>query len=222
MNSEDQNQERNNFTFFHEISHHLIRNDDELYSFLDSCVTDNESFDRLIEVAANIGAAEFLVPSQLVRDFIHANEFSMSLLPKLDEVLPASKPAIAIQLAQCATHQCIVGVCARKAFQKSEIGQLELVSAPISSTLPIYFEYCSSSPSCKYSIKKNSVVPATHTIGAVFESKTALNTQDFVPFGNKTRWKVDCDAIYYKGKVYVAFNLTPPFKKNPYQLHLFP
>jgi len=100
-----------NFSYFHEISHHLIRNDGELYGFLNDLTYRNEDFDNLIDRFANIGAAEFLIPSEDMFSELRTRSFSIQLLPELDQKFPASKPAIAIQLAQCAPHRCFVLVC---------------------------------------------------------------------------------------------------------------
>lgn len=101
-------QERVNFSYFHEVSHHLVRHDRELYSFINDYYSSDKELELTIEAYCNMGAAEFLVPASDVRAAIKAKGFSVQLLPQLDQDYPASKPAIAIQLAECASHKCIV------------------------------------------------------------------------------------------------------------------
>src|SRR6185295_12498409 len=70
--------DRLNFTFYHEVSHHLIRQDDELYSFLDQYAPGDKAFKTTLEAFCNIGAAEFLIPSQDVRNIIATEGFSVT------------------------------------------------------------------------------------------------------------------------------------------------
>lgn len=83
--------------------------DGELYGFLDD--HSPQDLHPTLERFCHMGAAEFLVPSVEIRKIIDEQGFSIVLIRDLDEKFPASKPAIAIQLTQCASHQCIVMVC---------------------------------------------------------------------------------------------------------------
>ncbi len=62
--------DRLNFTFFHEITHHLVREDDELYSFLHEYTPQDQDFKAALEHYCNIGAAEFLIPDEDVHKAI--------------------------------------------------------------------------------------------------------------------------------------------------------
>ena len=65
INSRVQNKERKQFTRFHEVTHHLINEDEELISMLHDATWDqNGEYERQVERLCNIGAAEFFDASQ--------------------------------------------------------------------------------------------------------------------------------------------------------------
>lgn len=203
--------DRLNFTFFHEISHHLIRQDDELYSFLHEYASAKEDhFDHTLERYCNVGAAEFLIPVSDVQRAIREQGFSIKLIEHLEPLYPASKPAIAIQLAQCATHRCFVVVC--------EWGVMPQVSAPQASLLSLardnpqlYVLYASSSPSAKYPIGRFVSVPNDHVIALAYQSQGTVKGKAPILFRSGNRnWTCECEAFYYRGKIYAVFNASPP------------
>jgi Zn-dependent peptidase ImmA (M78 family) len=204
--------ERLNFTYFHEVSHHLIRSDDELYSFFDELAAQNEDLYSLKERFANIGAAEFLLPSSEVREFISKRSFSISLIKELDQSYPASKPAIAIQLARYASHKCIVVICHFGVLPGKLGGQTNLPTLDnTEANNTFYVQYSASSPSNKYSIAKYAHVPRNHFLWGVYEQKLDITKgQALIPFRKQMEWKTDCEGMYYKGKVYAVFNIEKP------------
>ncbi len=211
--------ERRNFTFFHEISHHLLRTDDALYSFLHEYgSTNDQHFDTMIEQYCNMIAAEFLIPANTIRELINQKGFSIGLIEYLESFCPASKPAIAIQLAQCATHQCFVVVCEWGEPPQKQTSQTAFVS--FAKNKPqLYVLYAARSPSAKYPIGRFSPVPSDHVITLAY--KTQSMVKDVAPIlfrGGSRQWKCECEAFYYKGKVYAAFNMSPPIP--PQQLRL--
>ena len=193
---------RLNFTFFHEISHHLICRDDELYSFIhEYAASSDKHFDAALERYCNIGAAEFLIPAKEVYKVIEEQGFSIRLVEHLEPICPASKPAIAIQLAQFATHQCFVVVC--------EWGQMPRRETPQVSFLPLadsksqlYVLYASSSRATRYSIGRFVAVPSDHVIAQAYQSQGMVKDTAPILFrsGNR-RWRCECEAFYFKGKV---------------------
>jgi hypothetical protein len=212
--------DRLNFTFFHEISHHLICQDNELYSFLHEYASANDKhFDTALEHYCNVGAAEFLIPAEDVRKVIEEQGFSMRLVEHLDPIYPASKPAIAIQLAQCATHQCFVVVCEWGQTPQRQIPQTSFIS-PVDSGPQLYVLYASSSPSTRYPIGRFVPVPSDHVIALAYQSQSmAKDTAPILFRSGNRRWKCECEAVYYMGRVYAAFNVSPP--TSPKQLRLF-
>jgi Zn-dependent peptidase ImmA (M78 family) len=212
--------DRLNFTFFHEVSHHLIYQDNELYSFLHEYASVNDKhFDTALERYCNVGAADFLIPADEVREVIEERGFSIKMIQYLEPIYPASKPAIAIQLAQCATHQCFVVVCEWGQMPQQQIPQASFTSS-VSNEPRLYVLYASSSPSTKYPIGRFVPVPSDHVIALAYQSQNVVKDTAPILFRNgNRRWKCECEAFYYKGKVYATFNASPP--TSPKQLRLF-
>src|SRR5690242_15973494 len=57
---------RRRFTLYHEIVHLLIKQNDELYSILHDQYPSDVDFNRIIERLCNAGAAEFVIPREVV------------------------------------------------------------------------------------------------------------------------------------------------------------
>jgi hypothetical protein len=196
---------RRNFTFFHEVSHDLIRRDDLLYAFLHEYASREDDFEAALERYCNIGAAEFLIPAADVSDAIARNGFSIRLIEQLDQIYPASKPAIATQLAHCASHQCFIAVCAYDHVQtfleeRRTVSQLELHVLYSASSLGV----------AKYRIGRYTPIPAGHIIACAYEQQQFTIGNDCIPFRNNHTWMAACEAFPYKGKVYAAFHASAP------------
>lgn len=199
--------ERLNFTFYHEITHHLLRTDGELYGFLDDHAS--MDFDRVREDYCNLGAAEFLIPHADVRATFQDKGFSMALLQDFDISYPASKPAIAIQMAQCAPHQCIIVVCEPGWLTGKDQSQ-PLVDVEVIPQQTLLVSYSSRSPSYAYPCARGTPIPKHHLISTAYAERASLRGKADIPFRSGKQWPVDCEAFYYKGKVYAAFNITSP------------
>jgi len=75
----------------------------------------------------------------------------------------------------------------------------------------LFVQYSTKSPSQdKYTIAKFTTIPADHLLYKVYETRQSSKGKDRIPFWSGTDWFVDCDAIYLKGRVYAAFNVTAP------------
>jgi len=201
-------QERLNFTFFHEICHHLIRQDEELYGFLDDHAANN--LHGTIEHYCDIGAAEFLIPRDEIRELIDQQGFSIEMIRDFDAIFPASKPAIAIQMAQCAAHQCIITVCEYDLLPEGNNGQFALKGIPETTQPQLFVQYSSSSPSCKYRSGRFIPISKEHFLAGVYEAQNFARGHDNIPFRSGTKWAVNCEGFFYKGKVYAAFHITDP------------
>ena len=202
--------ERLNFTFYHEITHHLLRTDGELYGFLDD--HSSTEFDRVREDYCNLGAAEFLIPYGDVRATFRDKGFLMALLQDFDICYPASRLAIAIQMAQCALHQCIIIVCEPSLLADQDRTR-PLIDADVLPQQILLVSYASRSPSCRYTCARGTPIPKHHLISNAYAEKTSLRGRADIPFRSGKQWPVDCEALYYKGKVYAAFNITSPPSK---------
>ena len=66
IDSRMQNEERKRFTQFHEVTHSLLKQDEDLISELDEYINSQAGGygQQLEEYLCNVGAAEFLMPSK--------------------------------------------------------------------------------------------------------------------------------------------------------------
>ncbi|RIK43620.1 MAG: hypothetical protein DCC55_05110 [Chloroflexi bacterium] len=199
--------DRRNFTFFHEVTHHLIAQDDDLTEFLNEHAYYH--YEKVLERLCNIGAAEFLIPAADVRAAIEREGFEMSAIEALDHVFQASKPAIAIQFATCAPHQCVVVVC-EHGLPHREREQNPLFQPGNARQPYLFVQYAACSPSFAYSCGRFVVIPSNHLIESAYQERRSLKGRASIPFVSGKEWWVDCDAHFYQGKVYAAFNVTSP------------
>lgn len=210
--------ERRKFTVYHELVHYLIRKDAGLYSYLHDAYEDSNNFDKTIEIVCNVGAAEFILPRQLVRDLINETGFSLNLVPLLCKKSNASGPAALIQLVQNAPNRCYGVVC--------EFGlpptltytnqQTFTPSAPVNN---LYILYTIWSPSARYSISRFTTIPKDHILMQALSEGDLIKGIDKIPFRSGTDWQVPIEAICFRGSVYGIFNVTP--SPNQQQLKLF-
>lgn len=212
INNDITYQERKNFSLFHEISHYLIKNDDEINSFLMEFHAGKEDeYQRYIEFLCNSGAGEFLAPIGKIREIIAEKKYSITLLKDIDKIFPVSKPALLFQLARAASHKCTLVVIERGPLQRgTEQQHAELKSVPTSGN-QYYILYSATSKRNKYRPGRFAIIPKHHLLRNAFEEQRYLKGKDFIPYksGNKDH-KIDCEAMYYHGKVYGLFNLEPP------------
>ncbi len=216
-------QERLNFTYFHEVTHHIIRSDDELYGFIDEIAVQNEGLVNLREQLANIGAAEFLLPGIHVKESIDKDGFSIDLLRELDQKYPISKPAITIQLARYASHKCFVIICEFGLIPAKDMGQETLIGdKKQSNNACLHVRYSASSPSNKYSIATFVPIPKLHLLSDIYENQLSIKKgKDLIPFRSGREWSAFCEGIFYKGKVYAVFNVESPRPSVSLQPELF-
>lgn len=202
--------DRLNFTFFHEVTHYLIVQDDDLLEFLGEYT--NKDYERMLELLCNIGAAEFLAPLSELHSIIQEQGFQVSLIETLDQRFPASKPALVTRLAEAAPHKCIMVICAYGVPLCKEKVSPGFVNA--SSTHPrLYVQHVAISPACIYPCGRYATISPDHIIWAAYQDKCNLSGQGNIPFLSGTVWSVDCEAHYYLGKVYAAFHIDPPPSK---------
>jgi hypothetical protein len=209
-----------NFTYFHEISHHLLRSDGDLYSFLSDLAVQNRDFDKLVDNFADIGSAEFLIPCDRIFSILHDKGFSVRLVPELDAIFPASKPAIVIQLAQCTSHKCFVVIC-KYGLPPRSVSQTINHSLGSDPYPHLFVEYSSQSPSQdRYGIARYTSIPEDHLISSVYQCQGYAKGIDRIPLRSGKVWTTECEALFLKGKVYAAFNLSSVPVATPSQLQL--
>ena len=99
VNSRIKNEERKQFTRFHEVTHHLINEDGELISEIhDATLNQEGEYKRQLERLCNIGAAEFLMPSRQFRKLHKELEFNVNAIPLASSHFGASAIATTIHL----------------------------------------------------------------------------------------------------------------------------
>jgi len=195
------------FTFYHEIVHHLIREDDELYSILHDQYENANDLTRFTERLANVGAAEFLVPQEAVLNAVRRDGFSLSLLRALQQSSPASPTAVCVQLGLCAPHRC-VSVVARQTPLPSNPAQGKFIPA---TSFGLTVEVAVSSRSMKYAVAKGTRIPPSHVLHTALSSQEGqiVNGKDRIPFRRETNWVVDCEAVRIGGQVFALFHADP-------------
>lgn len=197
------------FTFYHEITHRLIRMEDELYSILHDQYDDPSDFTMIVERLANAGAAEFLIPRAVVMESGALVGFNLSLMITLLQSSPASRTAVLVQVGLCAPHRCLA-VVAKHAEYPSNPDQINFLSATSSG---FAVELSVSSRSMKYAIARRSPVPPHHFLRGALncEEGVIIQGKDRIPFRSSTRnWVVMCEAVRFGSQVFGLFHVDPP------------
>src|SRR5713101_508989 len=211
---------RQRFTLYHEIVHLLLKRNDELYSILHDQYPSDKDFNRIIERLCNVGAAEFIMPHDVVRAAIEESGFSISLVKKLSNIDEASPTAVAVQLALCARHKCIVAIC-RMVLLPKEDGPALLGEAAPSTALQV--STAVSSSLTKYRIARRSLIPKGHLFYEAYKAKEGeiVRGGASVPFRSGHEWNVECEAMHIGGQVFGIFHLESVPVESHYQLPLF-
>ena len=214
LDSRIRNEERKRFTQFHEITHCLLEENEDLISELDEYTYGQEDRHHpQIEYLCNIGAAEFLMPS---KEFVRLSEergFNVQLILFAADYFKSSTIAATIQLAQVAPNKCIAVVC--------ENGLISSDTAPSGAsffttesrchdTPKLHVIYSASSPAASDRwLVKDTVIPDDHLINQAFLEDEMLEDESYIPFPN---WQESCicEALPKGNRVYALFHLTPP------------
>lgn len=212
INSDITYMERKNFSLFHEITHYLISTDEEIISFLmDYHAGREKGFQRYIESLCNFGAGEFLAPIGQIKDQIQEDKFSITLIKKLDKLFPASKPAIIFQLARAASHKCTLVVVDRRVLSSAPDHQQNGFGNRSAVKYKYYILYSATSKRNKYRPGRYTLIPKHHVLRNAYEEQSVIMASDFIPYKSGNRNHIcDCEAMYYRGKVYGLFNLERP------------
>ena len=219
VNSRIKNEERKQFTRFHEVTHHLINEDGELISEIhDATLNQEGEYKRQLERLCNIGAAEFLMPSEQFRELHKKLEFNVNVIPLASSHFGASAIATTIQLAQLAPNSCISAICEYGApLNRTPPTQENLVKEESASVKPtLHVAYAASSPSTKYLLAKYTRIPDGHLIHQAFLDFEAIEERSYIPFPSGKKMPCYCEALQDKDRhrVFVIFHLTPPPNSN--------
>lgn len=159
------------FTAYHEITHYLLDEDGELIEFFTEALRSSPvDYERAIERCCQVGAAEFMVPQERVRELIAEHGFSVDLIELLAGHNGASVTAAAVQLGVCAPVDCYVVVC--------RYG----VSPLWPHDQGVYVEQAIRHADSRYPLRRGTVIPNDHLLSQVWETKLPLAGPSTIPF----------------------------------------
>ena len=185
--------DRLEFTFYHEVTHHLLEIDKNLISDLDATGADYRSQDRAKEFACNVGAAEFLVPHRRLRDLTVDKEWDGDLLRCVHKSFAASWIACVLQLAVVAPHACLAVVCKPDVTSAFGAESFWADSARTASNLAVL--HSMQSESMKYPLGRGTPIPSDHLFRYCFDDGSDYKDRSYVPFRSGKRMQCDCVAI---------------------------
>ena len=223
INSRIQSKERKRFTQFHEITHHLIDEDEEIISVLHDATWDqNGEHKKQLERLCNIGAAEFLMPREKFTKLYKAKGFNVELIPFAANYFKSSAIATTIQLAQVAPNSCITAICEYGLMpNETVLSQSHFLDEEEPTTNPkLCVLYSASAPITKYWLARGTNIPDDHLVHQAFLEVQHLEGESYVPFRSGKKMPCNCEALpdRDRNRVYVLFHLTPPPNSNPDQL----
>jgi len=216
LNTGGRGEERMNFTFYHEVTHHLIRTNDDLLSLIHEVPGD---VDTMIERLCNIGSAAFLVPPDELDPFLAENGFSVTAIPPLCEKYKASGLVVAFQMINHARHDCYLVVGTPTTTVVEELPLMPRAEIPARSRVVLSVLYSAASPRAKYSIARETVIPHEHLIYSAYNEASHVKGPSFIPFRGGNRMPAECDALFFRNNIYAFLNVTLPL--SPQQLSLF-
>lgn len=211
INSKIQSEERKRFTQFHEIMHYILKDDEDLIAALTEHVYNQKGeYDRQLEKFCNIGAAEFLMPSEEFRKLYEQKGFNVELILYAAHHFKSSTIAATIQLAQVAPNECITAIC-EFATNDSISPETNLFNEKYPSVKSrLHVTYSATSPMAKYPLAKHTVIPNNHLIHDAFLEDNAVEGKSWVPFRSGKNMPCHCEALADGERVYVLFHLSPP------------
>ena len=222
INSRVQYEERKRFTLFHEVMHYLIKNDGDLISELHE-LTDNQKgeYNRQLEKFCNIGAAEFLMPSEEFRKLYEEKGLNVELILYAADYFKSSTIAATIQLAQVAPNKCITAIC-ELVSNNTTPSQTNLFNEKYRSVKRrLHVIYSALSPIAKYPLAKNTVIPDDHLIHDAFLQDHPVEGESYVPFRSGKKMPCHCEALADGKRVYVLLHLSTPPCTDQKQMKLF-
>ncbi len=222
INSRIQNKERKRFTEFHEVMHYLIENDDHLISILNEHAYNQKvEYDRQVEKLCNVGAAEFLMPSEEFRKLYEEKGFNVELILSAADYFKSSTIATTIQLSQVAPNQCITAICEFIQDKTTPLQSQIFNQKEKSLKRKLRVTYSASSPIAKYPLAKNTVIPDDHLIHDAFLQDDLVEGESYVPFRSGKKMPCHCEALADGERVYVLFHLSTPPPADQEQMKLF-
>lgn len=212
---------RRNFTFYHEIVHHVLRDHDELYSIINDQYESEDPFHAIQERLCNVGAAEFLLPRGTVTAAYEKHGYSVSLIDQLSQPGIVSRVAACAQLVFCATHACIGVVCRRVQIAVPNGGLLQEVALDngVRTVVAVAF----SSGTMRYACASGTFLAHDHFMAQMFAAPhgQCLSQRAPIPFRSGRQWPVECEAVRLGEQVFAFFHKDAPPASVRDQLRLF-
>jgi len=202
-------QPRIEFTIFHEITHHLLNLDGELYEYYtDRLRRDRKAFDAAIERCCHLGAAEFLMPRARIRGLIEQRGFSLGLIETIVQERQASLVASAIQLAKNAPVRCYIVIACWGTVSKRY--------PPYSG---LHVEYASWPESVRYPLARFAPIADDHLLLTAWEQSETVTDSTYIPFPSGARMPCEGVAQRLGSRVVGILYLDQPSSQK--QLSLF-
>ena len=192
--------ERQRFTLAHEISHALLLSDDDLLSDLHDTY-EGERLETMIETLCNVGAAGILIPDALMNEVVEKHGPSGRAMAELVRRADVSGSAALYALAEVASGQVLLAVCALSRPGGGGRGEARQLTVRVSGK----------AAGVKYSLSPGTPVPDEHPIQIALETGLEISARSYVPFrsGHKMPAWVD---VYPDGsgrRVFASFDLDP-------------
>jgi IrrE N-terminal-like domain len=202
-------QPRIEFTIFHEVTHHLLNEDGELYEyFTERLRRDQRAFDVEIERCCHLGAAEFLMPRAHIRQLIEQSDFSLNLIETIAQTHHSSLVAAAIQLGKQAPIRCYIVIACRGT-----------VSERYPPYTGLHVEYAVWPQSVRYPLARRAPIAADHLLSAAWDHAGTISGPTYVPFPSGKRMPCDGQAQRLGSRVVGILYLDSPSSQD--QLSLF-
>lgn len=223
IGGDHEHQGRRLFTFYHEMGHHILDQNERLISHIHELPAAKAgTIDQVIERLCDVAAGEFLLPRTDVQDIIRNNQFSLDAFKALNNDFSASKTATFVQFILNASHETL-GVIVQKSSSKSEENSmLTLMNVDPQNGEPRVVVSISSNQT-KYTVGTGALIPEGHFIHHCFDAEygTINERQEVqIPFKSDTTWKTKTEAIRLGSQVFAVFHLEQPSKPSENQLGL--
>ena len=191
--------DRVEFTFYHEITHHLLELDGSLISYLQDHVKDSPSHQRTIERACNVGAAEFLVPHASVRTLAEQSNWDADLIRCVHGSFGASWIASLLQIASIAPHSCIAVVFGLEEYSHCSEETIWGTNARLSIS-PVVLNSLSSN-SMKYWLARGTLLPSDHPFFHSWMEGIDIDEHGYIPYKSGKRQPCRCVGLRRGGIV---------------------
>lgn len=179
------------FTIFHEVVHHLLDEDGEIIEFFTEALRgDERAYALAIERCCNVGAGEFLLPRERVRELLCVEGTSVQLVAQMTRDFGASLVATALQLALCAPQECYMVLATHGAIPQARPPRTGL-----------YLEYAFASWSVRYPLARYTPVPDDHLLAAAWRDQQPAGGPSYIPFRSGRRMPCYAEVGWVGGRM---------------------